>query len=49
MHEVAKGLTGKADIICALFPAGYGRSEIAGFLWLRHERVRNVLVRSWIM
>ncbi len=46
MDEVADGLTTKADKIRALFRAGYSRSEIAGFLGIRYQHVRNVLVRS---
>ena len=46
MDEVAEGLSTKADKIRALFRAGYSRSEIAGFLEIRYQHVRNVLVRS---
>ena len=46
---MANGLTGKADKIWALFPAGNSRSEIAGFLGIRYQRVRNVLVRCGIV
>ena len=49
MDEVAEGLTTKADKIRALFRAGYSRSEIAGFLDIRYQHVRNVLVRSGFM
>ena len=47
--EVVAGLTTKADKIRALFRAGYSRSEIAGFLEIRYQHVRNVLVRSGFM
>ena len=46
MGEVVEGLSTKADKIRALFRAGYSRSEIAGFLEIRYQHVRNVLVRS---
>lgn len=46
MEEVVEGLSTKADKIRALFRAGYSRSEIAGFLEIRYQHVRNVLVRS---
>ena len=49
MDEVAEGLTTKADKIRALFRAGYSRSEIAGFLSVRYQYVRNVLVGSGFM
>ena len=49
MDEVAEGLTTKADKIRALFRAGYSRSEIAGFLGIRYQHVRNVLVQSGFM
>lgn len=49
MDEVAEGLTTKADKIRALFRAGYSRSEIAGFLGVRYQHVRNVLVQSGYM
>ncbi len=47
--EVVAGLTTKADKIRALFRAGYSRSEIAGFLGIRYQHVRNVLVQSGFM
>ena len=47
--EVVAGLTTKADKIRALFRAGYSRSEIAGFLEVRYQHVRNVLVQSGYM
>ncbi|MDE2904345.1 MAG: AbrB/MazE/SpoVT family DNA-binding domain-containing protein [Chloroflexota bacterium] len=49
MDEVAEGLTTKADKIRALFRSGYSRSEIAGFLSVRYQYVRNVLVGSGFM
>lgn len=47
--EVVAGLTTKADKIRALFRAGYSRSEIAGFMGIRYQHVRNVLVQSGFM
>ena len=47
--DVVDGLTTKADKIRALFRAGYSRSEIAGFLEIRYQHVRNVLVQSGFM
>ncbi len=47
--EVVAGLTTKADKIRALFQTGYSRSEIAGFLGIRYQHVRNVLVQSGFM
>ena len=49
MGEVAAGLTTKADKIRALFRAGYSSSEIAEYLDIRYQHVRNVLVRSGFM
>ena len=49
MGEVAAGLTTKADKIRALFRAGYSRTEIAEYLDIRYQHVRNVLVRSGFM
>ena len=49
MEEVAEGLSTKADKIRALFRAGYSRSEIARFMEIRYQHVRNVLVRSGFM
>lgn len=46
---VVAGLTTKADKIRALFRAGYSRSEIAGFLGIRYQHARNVLVQSGFM
>ena len=49
MDEVAEGLSTKAEKIRALFRAGYSRSEIAGFVGVRYQHVRNVLVQSGFM
>lgn len=49
MDEVVAGLTTKADKIRALFRAGYSRSEIARFLGVRYQHVRNVLVQNGFM
>ena len=43
-----EGADGQDRQIWALFPAGNSRSEIAGFLGIRYQRVRNVLVQSGI-
>lgn len=47
-EDVVEGLTSKADKIRALARAGYLRTEIARFLELRYQHVRNVLVKSGI-
>jgi len=44
MEDVVAGLTTKSDKIRALDRAGYTRSQIAGFLKIRYQHVRNVLV-----
>ena len=49
MEEVTEGLSTKAEKIRALFRAGYSRSEIASFLGVRYQHVRNVLVQSGFM
>ena len=49
MDEVAEGLSTKAEKIRALFRAGYSRTEIAGFMGIRYQHVRNVLVQSGFM
>ena len=46
MHEVAAGFQTKSDKIRALTKAGYSRSEIADFLGIRYQHVRNVLVND---
>ena len=47
-EAVVEGLTSKADKIRALAQAGYLRTEIARFLEIRYQHVRNVLVKSGI-
>lgn len=44
MSEIAAGLPTKSAKIRALDDAGYSRSEIANFLGIRYQHVRNVLV-----
>ncbi|HWA89192.1 MAG TPA: hypothetical protein VG889_04110 [Rhizomicrobium sp.] len=44
MDDVVAGLATKADKIRALDRAGYTRSQIADFLGIRYQHVRNVLV-----
>jgi hypothetical protein len=44
MEDAVVGLTTKADKIRALDRAGYTRSQIARFLNIRYQHVRNVLV-----
>jgi len=44
MENVVAGLTTKSDKIRALDKAGYSRSQIADFLNIRYQHVRNVLV-----
>lgn len=44
MDDVVAGLATKADKIRALNRAGYSRSQIAAFLNIRYQHVRNVLV-----
>jgi AbrB family looped-hinge helix DNA binding protein len=46
MRELTKGLTTKSDKIRALSESGYSRGEIAKFLGIRYQHVRNVLVQS---
>ena len=46
MARITGGLVSKADKIRALGAAGYSRSEIAEFLGLRYQHVRNVLVHE---
>jgi hypothetical protein len=45
-EEIVRGLQTTADKIRALANAGYDRTEIAKFLNIRYQHVRNVLVRS---
>jgi bifunctional DNA-binding transcriptional regulator/antitoxin component of YhaV-PrlF toxin-antitoxin module len=46
MEKVAKPFETKSDKIRALSAAGYERTEIAKFLDIRYQHVRNVLVQS---
>ena len=46
MADVAEGLPTKAAKIRALDAAGYKRAEIARFLGIRYQHVRNVLIRG---
>lgn len=46
MQELTKGLATKSDKIRALGEAGYSRGDIARFLGIRYQHVRNVLVQS---
>jgi bifunctional DNA-binding transcriptional regulator/antitoxin component of YhaV-PrlF toxin-antitoxin module len=46
MEKVAKPFETKSDKIRALSAAGYERTEIAKFLDIRDQHVRNVLVQS---
>jgi AbrB family looped-hinge helix DNA binding protein len=46
MRELTKGLTTKSDKIRALSEAGYTRGDIARFLGIRYQHVRNVLVQA---
>jgi bifunctional DNA-binding transcriptional regulator/antitoxin component of YhaV-PrlF toxin-antitoxin module len=44
MKRLTAGLTTKSDKIRALGKAGYARQQIADFLGIRYQHVRNVLV-----
>lgn len=44
--DVVAGLTTKSDKIRALTAAGYTRTEIADFLGIRYQHVRNVQVQD---
>jgi len=44
LNELVKGLKTKADKIRVAHGNGYSRSEIAKFLGIRYQHVRNVLV-----
>lgn len=44
MNDVTAGLQTKSDKIRALAKAGYSRAEIARYLDIRYQHVRNVLV-----
>lgn len=46
MVELTKGIVSKSDKMRALHTAGYGRSDIAKFLDVRYQFVRNVLVQD---
>jgi len=46
MQELTRGLVTKSDKIRALSEAGYSRADIARFLGIRYQHVRNVLVQS---
>lgn len=46
MHQVVAGLRTKSDKIRALAHEGYSRSEIAKYLEIRYQHVRNVLIQS---
>jgi bifunctional DNA-binding transcriptional regulator/antitoxin component of YhaV-PrlF toxin-antitoxin module len=46
MEDVSKGFKTKSDKIRALHDAGYPRADIARFLGIRYQHVRNVLVRA---
>jgi bifunctional DNA-binding transcriptional regulator/antitoxin component of YhaV-PrlF toxin-antitoxin module len=46
MHQVVAGLKTKSAKIRALAREGYSRADIARFLEIRYQHVRNVLVQS---
>ncbi len=46
MSMVVKGLKTKSDKIRALAKAGYARADIARFLDIRYQHVRNVLIQA---
>lgn len=46
MEAAVRGLTTKSDKIRALDRLGYSRSQIAAFLEIRYQHVRNVLIQS---
>jgi bifunctional DNA-binding transcriptional regulator/antitoxin component of YhaV-PrlF toxin-antitoxin module len=46
MAELTEGLSSKSDKMRALARAGYKRADIAGFLGVRYQFVRNVLLRD---
>jgi len=46
MQSIAQGLPTKSAKIRALSSAGFSRSDIAGFLNIRYQHVRNVQVRT---
>lgn len=48
MDRITEGLKTKADKIRALAQEEYSRSDIARYLRIRYQQVRNVLVRSGV-
>lgn len=46
MQSIAKGLPTKSAKIRALTAAGFNRSQIASFLGIRYQHVRNVQIQS---
>lgn len=46
MEKIVQGMTTKSDKIRALGKAGYARADIARFLDIRYQHVRNVLVQA---
>ena len=46
MPQIVSGLQTKSAKIRALHKAGYARSDIARFLGIRYQHVRNVLIQS---
>lgn len=46
MEKITAGMTTKSEKIRALAKAGYARAEIARFLDIRYQHVRNVLVQA---
>jgi bifunctional DNA-binding transcriptional regulator/antitoxin component of YhaV-PrlF toxin-antitoxin module len=46
MKELTRGLATKSDKIRVLSENGYSRGDIAKFLGIRYQHVRNVLVQS---
>ena len=46
MQEIAKELSSKSEKIRALAKVGYRRTEIAAFMGVRYQFVRNVLVEE---
>lgn len=48
-QSIIQGITTKSDMIRALHAANYSRTEIAQFLNIRYQHVRNVLVSSRLL
>jgi len=46
MERIVAGMTTKSEKIRALGKAGYARADIARFLDIRYQHVRNVLVQA---